>query len=207
MVQIVGTATHPQFQKLRDLVAPLAGAFRRSPGSSSAEAFNQQPLGLLGTWDSRSCDRRRLRPARPRGKADGNYEDSDPRRILVTNTRAEPSPTPDANETLEPLPTDQSPSELPATPTSVVAPTAAESPTPEATPTPEPETTLLPTVQPGSTSGTAATGSLTDQLFSGQQLLSTAKKAALYTAAFFAALGAFFAVKALLAWLWQKMRP
>lgn len=203
VVQVVGTATHPQFQRYELYYAPWPVPSDQAWIFIGDAHSNQQPLGLLGTWDSRSVPdgayALRVRVV----KLDGNYLDSDPRRVLVANTRAEPSPTPEATETPETLPTEPA-----AAPTIVVAPTSAETATPEPTPTPEPETTpLLPAVEPGSTAGTSSAGGLADQLFSGQRLLDIAKKAALYTVALFATLGAFFAIKALLAWLWQKMRP
>lgn len=209
VVQIVGTATHPQFQKYQIYFAPWpvpsddAWAF-------VSEAFTQQQLGLLGTWDSRTVTdgtyALRVRVV----KLDGNYHDSDPRRVLVANTRSVASPTPEVIETPEPLPT-----ELPVTPTVAVvteptgAATAAVTLEPQPTPTPEPEVTpLLPGEPSADTGGTdsSATG-IADQLFSGEQLLSTAKKAVLYTVGAFLAIGLFFGVKALLVWLWHKNRP
>ena len=48
---------------------------------------------------------------------------------------------------------------------------------------------------------------MTDQLFNTARLADVVKKAAMYTVAAFVLIGAFFAVKALLVWLWQKIRP
>ena len=207
-VQIVGSATHPQFQKYQIYFAPWP-----VPSDDSwafvSEAFSPQQLGLLGAWDSRTVTdgtyALRVRVV----KQDGNYLDSDPRRVLVANTRPIESPTPAVTDTPEPLPT-----EPPATPTIVVAvPTVAEKSTAAPTSTPEPKATpILPvgptaaTVQPGAPAGSSSAAT-TDQLFSGQRLLGTAKKAAFYTAAAFVIVGLFFGVKAILVWLWQKLRP
>lgn len=205
VVQIVGTATHPQFQRYELYYAPWPIPSDQSWIFIGDAHFTQQPLGLLGTWDSRSVPdgtyALRVRVV----KVDGNYLDSDPQRVLVANTRPLPSPTPDATDTPAPIPTP-----APPTPTIVIqAPEVAETATPEPTPTPEPESTPL---LAGSTSAGAeqtqpAAGGLTDQLFSGQRLLAVAEQAAVYTLAAFAVIGAFFAVKALLAWLWHKIRP
>lgn len=209
VVQIIGTATHPQFQKYQIYFAPWpvpsddAWAF-------VSESFTQQQLGLLGTWDSRTVTdgtyALRVRVV----KLDGNYHDSDPRRVLVANTRAVASPTSETMNTPEPLPT-----ELPVTPTGVVvteptsAATAAVTPEPQPTPTPEPEVTPL--LSGGSSAGAGGAGASTtgiaDQIFSSERLLSTAKKAALYTVGAFVAIALFFGVKALLVWLWHKNRP
>ncbi len=205
VVQIVGSAVDPQFQKYQLYFSPWP-----VPSDDSwafvSEAFNQQPLGLLGTWDSRTVTdgtyALRVRVV----KLDGNYLDSDPRRVLVANTRPVESPTPAATDTPEPLPT-----EPPATPTIVVAvPTTVVKLTAAPTPVPESRTTpILPAGQATVTGqpGTSASGSVTGQLFNGQRLLETAKKAAFYTAAAFVIIGLFFGVKALLVWLWQKIRP
>lgn len=206
VVQVVGSATHPQFQRYELYYAPWPIPSDQSWIFIGDAHFSQQPLGLLGTWDSRSVPdgtyALRVRVVR----VDGNYLDSDPQRVLVANTRPLPSPTPDATDTPASIPT-----AAPPTPTIVVqAPVLAETPTPEPTPTLEPESTPL---LPGTaTTGTAqpqqpAASSLTDQLFSSQRLLAVAEQAALYTLAAFVAVGAFFGVKALLVWLWHKIRP
>ncbi len=201
VVQVVGTATHPQFQRYELYYAPWPIPSDQSWIFIGDAHFSQQPLGLLGTWDSRSVPdgtyALRVRVV----KADGNYLDSDLQRVLVANTRPLPSPTPEVTETPVPLPT-----LAPPTPTIVIqTPVVAETATPEPTPPPEPESTSI-------LSGTTAAGSeqtqpATDQLFSGQRLLTVAETSALYTLAAFAAIGVFFAVKALLVWLWHKIRP
>ncbi len=200
VVQIVGTAVHPQFQRYELYYAPWPVPSDQSWIFIGDAHFNQQPLGLLGTWDSRSVTdgtyALRVRVV----KIDGNYDDSDPRRVLVVNTRPIESPTPLPTETPEPLPTAPL-----IVPTAVIAaPTADTSPTPEPTPTPEPESApILPATPAASVSGP----SLTDQLFSTAQLLDVAEKAATYTMAAFLAIGLFFGVKWVLVWLWHKIRP
>jgi hypothetical protein len=208
VVQIVGSATHPQFQRYELYYTSWPPASDQAWVFIGDAHFNPQQLGLLGTWDSRSVTDGpyglRVRVV----KQDGNYLDSEPRLVQVANFRQVASPTPDANQaTAEPLPT---PVEEVATPTVEVA-----VPTVEVTPTVRPTATTQPKVTPilgtdsgsntGQTSGTLS--SVTDQLFNPTRLVDTVKKAAMYTAAFFVLLGVFFAVKALLVWLWHKIRP
>ena len=116
-VQIVGSAVNPQFQKYQIYFAPWP-----APSDASwafvSEAFNQQPLGLLGTWDSRTVTdgayALRVRVV----KLDGNYLDSEPRLVQVANFRQVASPTPEITDaTVEPLPTPVE--EVAATPTVV----------------------------------------------------------------------------------------
>ena len=87
VVQIVGSAVHPQFQRYELYYAPWPVPSDQSWIFIGDAHFNQQPLGLLGTWDSRSVTdgayALRVRVV----KQDGNYLDSDPRRVLVANTR------------------------------------------------------------------------------------------------------------------------
>lgn len=202
VVQIVGTAVHPQFQRYELYYAPWPVPSDQSWIFIGDAHFNQQPLGLLGTWDSRSVTdgtyALRVRVV----KADGNYLDSDPRRVLVANTRPVETPTPFPTDTPEPLPTQ--PLVIPTT--VLTAPTAESSPTPEPTPTAEPEVTPILAV-PRTPEGQAGAASITDQLFSGARLLDIAEQAATYTVAAFLAIGLFFGVKWVLAWLWHKIRP
>lgn len=200
VIQIVGTAIHPQFQRYELYYAPWPVPSDQSWIFIGDAHYNQQPLGLLGTWDSRSVPdgtyALRLRVV----KLDGNYNDSDPRRVLVVNTRPIETPTPLPTDTPEPLPT-----EPPVIPTAVIAAPAAEtSPTPAPTPTPEPE--ITPILAATRTPAASAT-SITDQLFSPARLVAVAEKAATYTLAAFLAIGLFFGVKWVLVWLWHKIRP
>ena len=166
-------------------------------------------LGLLGTWDSRSVTDGtyglRVRVV----KQDGNYIDSEPRTVEVANFRQVASPTPEVAEaTAEPLPTPVE--EVPAPTVPVVVPTIDGPPTAQpSTPTPEPEVTPILAATSGSSAGQTGgkPASVTDQLFNTARLADAVKKAAMYTVAAFVLIGAFFAVKALLVWLWQKIRP
>jgi len=206
-VQIVGSAVNPQFQKYQIYFAPWPVPSNDSWAFVS-EAFNQQPLGLLGTWDSRTVTdgayALRVRVV----KLDGNYLDSEPRLVQVANFRQIASPTPEVTDaTVEPLPT---PVEEVATPTVVVGvPTIETTPTVRPTPTPEPEVTPILGSGSGSSTGQtdAKSSSVTGQIFNPTRLVDAVKKAAVYTVAAFILIGAFFAVKALLVWLWLKIRP
>lgn len=228
VVQVVGTAVHSQFQRYELYYAPYPVPSDQSWIFIGDVHTNQQPLGLLGTWDSRSVPdgayALRVRVV----KVDGNYIDSSPLRVLVANTGIPETPTPEASPTTNADVTEEPfvPAQEEPTPTVQIEVPNAETATPEPTPTLGPEdaepTTILPESS-GSTgsSGTGASGtstsgasdttsdveSITDQLFNGPRLIEVAKKTATYTLVAFAAVGAFFAVKWVLAWLWQKIRP
>jgi hypothetical protein len=220
-VQIIGTATHPQFQRYELYYAPSPVPSDQSWIFIGDAHFSQQPLGLLGVWDTRSVPdgayALRVRVVR----ADGNYIDSDARRVIVANTRPPETATPEAPLTpLPELPPTEAPvSEGPAvveTPMGVVAiPTIAPTATREVTPQPGAEVTPFTSTTTGGTTGgsSGATGgsesstSVADQVFSADRLLATARKAAIYTLVAFLAIGAFFGVKAILVWLWYKIKP
>jgi hypothetical protein len=202
VVQLVGTAVHPQFQRYELYYAPWPVPSDQSWIFIGDAHFQQQPLGLLGTWDSRSVPDGayglRVRVV----KQDGNYNDSDPRRVLVANTRPLPTATPAATEALPPEPT-ALPTELPATATIVVEVPAIESPTPVPTGIPKPSPTpILASGQTGSTTLSEVEG-----ILSPARLADVAKKAAIYTLGFFLILGGFFGLKALLVWLVHRIRP
>lgn len=222
VVQIIGTATHPEFQRYELYYAPSPVPSDQSWIFIGDAHNNQQPLGLLGTWDSRSVPDGayvlRVRVV----KLDGNYIDSDARRVIVANTRPAETPTPEVSPTPPPeLPPTDSPVAEPAPvveqPTVVVAiPTIAPTPTLEpgegatVASTPEgPEATPTRRVigASGATSGDEGEQSIGSQLFSSSRLIETARKAATYTAAAFLAIGLFFAVKGILVWLWYKIKP
>ncbi len=124
VVQIIGTATHPQFQRYELYYAPYPVPSDQSWIFIGDAHNNQQPLGLLGNWDSRSVPdgayALRVRVV----KLDGNYIDSDLRQVRVANTGPVDTPTPAGPET--PLP------ELPPTDTAVDATAVVEPPTAEA---------------------------------------------------------------------------
>ncbi len=86
VVQIVGTAVHPQFQRYELYYAPYPVPSDQSWIFIGDAHMNQQPLGLLGTWDSRSVPDGTSRCACV-VRVDGNYIDSDSVRVLVANTR------------------------------------------------------------------------------------------------------------------------
>jgi hypothetical protein len=208
-VQIVGSATHPQFQRYELYFAPWPPPSDQSWVFIGDAHFNPVQLGLLGTWDSRSVTDGNYGLRVRVVKQDGNYLDSEPRLVEVANTRQIASPTPEVAEaTAEPLPT---PAEEIATPTVEVVVPTIEAPPTVALPTRTPEPKVTPILASGSGSGTGQPGaepvSVTDQLFNPKRLAEVVKQAALYTAAAFLVIGAFFAVKAVLVWLWHKIRP
>lgn len=198
VVQIVGSATHPQFQRYELYYAPWPVPSDQSWIFIGDAHYQQQPLGLLGTWDSRSVPDGtyvlRVRVV----KQDGNYLDSEPRRVRVINTRPPDTPTPAATDTPTPVPTP-----LPPTPTVIVEVPAVETPTPEPTDTPEPHVTPILPAEGGEQGSALAV----EQLLSPARLLRVARMSAMYTVGVFVAVGLFFGIKALLYWLWLRLRP
>jgi len=197
VVQLIGSATHPQFQRYELYYAPWPVPSDQSWIFIGDAHYQQQPLGLLGTWDSRSVPdgtyALRVRVV----KQDGNYIDSNPLRVLVANTRPAETPTPEVTNT----PT-LTPTPLPPTATIVIVLPAAETPTPEATTQAESNTPILPTPGSGGT-GQPTIGEILDV----PRLLNVARQTAVYTLGLFAVVGLFFGIKALLFWLWQRIRP
>ena len=199
--QIVGSATHPQFQRYELYYAPFP-----VPGDNAwifiGDAhFQQQPAGLLGTWATGGLPdgayALRVRVVRQ----DGNYTDSDPRRVIVANRRPVETPTPAVTQ----APTEEPATPLPVPTVAIVAPTVQ---LPRGSVTPTLQTRTAPTATPLAgearpTPAASSTGSLLDT----KRLAGTAEKAATYTLGLFVAVGAFFAVKAVLAWIWHKIRP
>jgi len=212
VVQVIGTAVHPQFQRYEMYYAPWPVPSDQAWVFIGDAKYQQQPLGLLGTWDTRAVPdgsyALRLRVV----KQDGNYIDSDAVPVLVANTRPieEPSPTPTQTatpEAAEPIVTE------PTQPEEIVAPTVEiPLPTPKPTNTPLSETGDSETPEPTPTrvssfAGVDLPGSSDNSALSVSKLVDVARKSATYTVAFFAALGIFFGVKAALVWVWQRIRP
>jgi len=198
VVQVVGSATHPQFQRYELYYAPFPVPSDNAWIFIGDAHFQQQPAGLLGTWATGGLPDGAYALKVRVVRADGNYQDSDPRRVLVANRRPVESPTPIATRE---QPTDV-PTALPPTATIIVAPTV-QAPRAAITPTQAAKTTPTPMLGEARPTATPASASLVDVA----RLTDTAKTAATYTAGLFVAVGAFFAVKAVLAWLWHKIRP
>ena len=220
VVQVVGTATHPDFQRYELYYTPWPVASDNAWIFIGPDAhYQQQPLGLLGTWDSRAVPDGvyglRLRVV----KKDGNYYDSEARRVTVANVKAPDTPTPEASPSVTPggVPT-QEPTQEPTlepTATIMVQLPGQKTPPPGATLTVTvkagggtPTPAITPILSSGS-SGSSGGTSLGDiaQGLSLDQVGSTAKRAAVYTVGAFAVVGLFFGVKALLVWAWHRIRP
>jgi hypothetical protein len=217
VVQVVGTATHPDFQRYELYYTPWPVAGDNAWIFIGPDAhYQQQPLGLLGTWDSRAVPDGayglRLRVVRK----DGNYSDSEARRVTVANVKAPDTPTPTASPTVTPggVPT-QEPTQEPT-----LEPTATIMVQLPGQKTPAPGTALTVTVQAASGTPTPAVTPILGSGSSGglglgdiaqsvslDQVGSTAKRAAAYTLGAFAVVGLFFGVKALLVWAWHRVRP
>jgi hypothetical protein len=127
--------------------------------------------------------------------------------VVVANSGPTPTATVDRTQTVTPTPS-QIPTAgpVPLTPTIKVDLPAVGTRTPQpaaaktATPTPQ-GTAIL------SESRTGGGDSGTDSLIDTGKLLRAARTTATYTVGAFLALGLFFALKALLYWLWQRSRP
>jgi hypothetical protein len=213
VVQLVGTATDSNFQRYELYYTPWPVASDNAWIFIGPDAHYQpQPLGLLGTWDSRAV------PDGPYGlrlrvvRKDGNYSDSEARRVTVANSKTPDTPTPATSPTATPggeptevatmEPTATIMVELPGQTTP--EPGAAVTATVKAggrTPTPA----LTPIISSGTTGGTGL-GDVTAGLDL-ERVAASAKRAAVYTLGAFAVVGMFFGVKALLVWTWHRIRP
>jgi hypothetical protein len=203
VVQLIGSAVHPQFQRYELYYAPWPAPSDQAWIFIGDAHFQQQPLGLLGTWDSRSVPDGsyglRVRVV----KQDGNYNDSEPRTVVVANARTAPTATTAAATQAPTSEPTALPTALPATATIVVQGPAIESPTPIATAKPKASPT------PGASGGADQNTTLADVegILSPGRLMDVAEKAAVYTVGFFLVIGLFFAVKAVLVWLVHRIRP
>jgi hypothetical protein len=213
VVQVIGTATDPNFQRYELYYTPWPVAGDNAWIFIGPDAhFQPQPLGLLGTWDSRAVPDGayglRLRVVRK----DGNYADSEARRVVVANVKTPDTPTPAATPTATPSgeqtevptlePTATIMVELPGQTTP--APAAAVTATVKAgsrTPTP----VVTPILGNGNTDGTGL-GDITQGLGL-DRAAAAAKSAAVVTLGAFVLVGLFFGVKALLVWTWHRIRP
>ncbi len=198
VVQVVGSATHPQFQRYELYYAPFPVPSDNAWIFIGDAHFQQQPAGLLGTWASGGLPDGAYALKVRVVRADGNYQDSDPRRVLVANRRPVESPTPVVTrEVIE------APTPLPPAATIVVVAPTVQLPRSAVTPTLSAKTTPTPMIGEARPTATPASSSLLDV----GRLVDTARTTATYTVGLFVAVGAFFAVKAVLAWLWHKIRP
>jgi hypothetical protein len=207
VVQIVGTATHAQFQRYELYYAPWPVPSEKSWIFIGPDAhFQAQALGSLGTWDSRAVTDGAYALKVRVVRADANYVDSEARRVVVANRSAAGSATPDLTKT----PASPTPTNVPTMgPLSSTATIVVLGPS-GATRTPVPSAT-----KPASGASAQSTAILdadpaeqpADQLLDSSRLLDVARTTAFATVGLFVAIGLFFAVKGLLSWLWQRARP
>ncbi len=191
IIQILGTADHPEFWKYELAAAPFGTQNWFNIGVSETPVFN----GVLGRWNTNTVAdgtyTLRLRLV----KRDGNYDEFQVQRALVSNSG--PTPTPTVDETaITPTPT-VTPTPKPATATPVVL-------TPDIpTPTPSPDDT--PTPGDGVTPGAEDGGDGSDSLASlGERTLEAFGRGARTVLIVFLIVGFFFAVKYLLTWLYYR---
>lgn len=200
VVQIVGSATHPQFQRYELYYAPWPAPSDNAWIFIGDAHFQQQPAGLLGTWATGGLPDGAYGLKVRVVRADGNYQDSDPRRVLVANRRQVETATPAATRQQEPT---AAPTAGQSAPTVAVIVPTVQLPRTAVTPTVQAKITPTPIIGDARTASTASVDSLLDV----NRLVDAAKTAATYTVGLFVAVGVFFAVKAVLAWLWHKIRP
>ncbi len=202
VVQIVGSATNPQFQRYELYYGPYPVPSDNSWIFIGDAHYQQQALGLLGTWTTSALPdgpyALRVRVV----KTDGNYIDSDLRRVTVANHRAADTPTPAATE--QSVPTTV-PTPLPPTPTIRVALPTLQ--TPKAAATAAPQASATPLLGAGTSQTSGSASAIAGQLVDVARLRDAVVKSATYTVGLFVAIGLFFGVKALLVWLWNKVRP
>jgi len=197
-VPISGIATHPNFWKYEVHYAP-----EPNPGNQwFLIGVHEQPVidGVLDVWDTTVIPdgtySLRLRVVR----RDGNYDEYFVRQLLVANQLPTETPTP----ATPPTPT-ATPTPLPTpTPVKVEQPSI---PTPTPAPSPSPTPAIGPTGEEGQGGVLGALGlpGLSDAL-SPRALLAAFLVGAKYAAVVMIAVGAFFAFKTVLMWLWSQIR-
>jgi hypothetical protein len=186
-VNIIGVAAHPQFDRYEL-------AYTREPVTSSGWVFMMDSrsqvaqASLLAVWDTTAIPdgtyALRLRVIR----RDGNYDERTVGQLIVANARPTETSTPEETPTPTITPTPRQP-----TPTIVIEQPALLTQTP--TPRPLPTATAATTGTPGAGQNTS-TISLRGI---GESFL----KGGVYALGIFLAVGAFFLVKAIIAWLWR----
>lgn len=198
-VSITGTAVHPDFWKYEVHFAPEPSA---GDQWSLIGSVHESPVvdGLLEVWDTTTVPdgtySLRLRVVR----RDGNYDEYFVRQVLVANAQPTETPTPE----ISPTPT-ATPTPLPPTPTVVIELPVIPTPTPRPTPTPTPPGGPSAAVSESEEGGLLGLGRLTSQI----DLNSIGKAFVLgmeYTLVAFVTVGAFFAIKRFLGWLWARIR-
>lgn len=218
-VQISGSALHPAFQRYELY-------FTAEPGENWVFIgdihTNQVNNGFLGSWETGSLPdgsySLRLRVVR----LDGNYDDGFARNLVVANSAPVATDTPIPEPTPDPLvasPVVNVEATLPPSIEGVVTPTPAATATPVTveqpdipTPTPRPSDTG----ESGNTQAVAAADSDKDNTSGGAALADVLETSTLRSSfmrgagmagAAFLAVGVFFAVRRLLAWLWYRFMP
>lgn len=209
-VSVTGSALHPQFQRYELYYTVEPGENWVFIGDA---IFTPVANGLLGTWETAGLPdgsySLRLRVVRQ----DGNYDEGFARNISVAN-RTPPTPTP--TDTPAELPTLPPVIEGVFTPTPIVeatsTPVSVEQPE-IPTPTPRPSPTLTPDDDDPSvaasgeeSSGDSPTAGLTDA-FDAKALRNSFTRGLVIAGSIFLAVGAFFAVRRLLMWIWYLIAP
>jgi hypothetical protein len=186
-VNIVGAAAHPQFDRYEL-------AYTREPIGTGDWVFMMDnrsqvtQVGLLAIWDTTVIPdgtyALRLRVIRK----DSNYDERVVGQLIVANTRPTETPTPENTPTPTVTPTPR-----PPTPTIVVEQPALQTPTPRPTSTPTATGEATPSARPSQTgNGLSLRGLAQSFVMGGAAALGI-----------FLAVGALFAVKALIGWLWR----
>lgn len=192
VIEIRGTAVHPEFWKYELAAAPFGTGNWFNLGVSETPVQN----GVLGRWDTNTVPdgtyTLRLRIVR----RDGNYDEFTVQRVLVGNAAPAATATPAESPTPTPTPTREPPTATPV----VITP---DIPTPTLAP--------LPTVTPlpgadGGDSGEPESGPSTAETLSslaGRAAAAFVQGARLVLLVFLV-VGVFFAVKHALTWLYYR---
>ncbi len=190
VVEIRGTAVHPEFWKYELAAAP----FGTQNYFVIAVVEEQIVNGVLARWDTRTVGdgpyTLRLRVVR----RDGNYDEYFVMRLQVANAEPLPTPTPIATPTPTITPTPRPPTATPVVLTPVIP-----TPTPIATASPTPTPAAAAATNDRSPSGLADINTLVTRLTA-----SFLRGARLVFLAFLA-VGVFFGIKNLLTWVYYRL--
>jgi hypothetical protein len=189
VVEIRGTAVHPEFWKYELAAAP----FGTQNYFVIAVVEEQVVNGVLARWDTRSVGdgpyTLRLRVVR----RDGNYDEYFVMRLQVANAEPPPTPTPVATPTPTITPTPPPPTATPVVLTPVI-------------PTPTPLATASPTATPAVAAATdRSLPGMTDIGSLATRLTASFWRGARLVLLAFLAVGVFFGVKNLLTWVYYRL--
>lgn len=192
VIEIRGTAAHPEFWKYELAAAPFGTQNWFNLGVSETSVQN----GVLGRWDTNTVTdgtySLRIRIV----KRDGNYDEYLVQRVLVGNTAPEATPTPAESPTPTITPTPEPPT---ATPVVVTPDIPTATPVPTNTPAPA---AASGSTEAGDEGGAAGEGETLAAL--AQRSADAFVQGARIVLLAFLVVGLFFGVKYILTWLYYR---